>query len=355
MMNVTIVLPSFNPDEKLMFVVKGLLSEGFDDIVIVNDGSDGEHLAPFEEVAEYPQVTLLTHEVNRGKGRALKTAFEYCIQNRPDIEGVVTVDGDNQHLPKDIKACAKALEEKKNHLILGVRDFSGKEVPFKSKYGNTLTKMVFRIFCGLKISDTQTGLRAIPAEYLKLMTEVSGERYEYETQMLLLLKRNHIPYSEVKITTVYIEENATSHFHPVRDSLKIYRVIFKFFLSSGLSFLIDYGIFTLLVCLLADNVDRSARLLLATVTARLISSVCNYVMNRKAVFQSQASVQGSLVKYYVLCVCQTAASYGLVYLFAWLLNLQGFSESLIKIMVDIVLFFISFQIQNKWVFRETGK
>lgn len=351
-MNVTIVLPSLNPDEKLMQVVKGLIAEGFEDIVIVNDGSDEEHQKPFEEAIKYSQVTLLTHEVNKGKGRALKTAFDFCIKNRPHIAGVVTVDGDNQHLPKDIKACAEALTEKQNHVILGVRDFSGKEVPFKSKFGNNLTKIVFRCVCGLKISDTQTGLRAIPAEYLEIMTEVSGERFEYETQMLLALKKNRISYSEVKITTVYIEENATTHFRPIKDSLKIYGVIFKFFLSSGLSALIDYGVFTVLVCLLAANTDRSVRILVATVAARVISSVCNYVMNRKAVFQSKASVNASLVKYYVLCICQMGVSYGLVLLFSGWLNLQGFTESLIKIVVDVMLFFISFQIQKKWVFGE---
>ncbi len=350
-MNVTIILPSFNPDEKLIQVVRGLLDEGFEDIVIVNDGSDEEHMAPFEEAVQYPQVTLLTHEVNKGKGRALKTAFSYCIQNRPKTAGVITVDGDNQHLPKDIKACAQALIEKKNHIILGVRDFSDESVPFKSRYGNTITRMVFRIFCGLKISDTQTGLRGIPAEYLQLMTEVSGERYEYETKVLLAIKENNIPYSEVKITTVYIEENATTHFHPIRDSVKIYGVILKFLFSSGLSALIDYGVFTLLVCLLSENTDRAVRLLIATVAARVISSACNYIMNRKAVFRSQAAVNRSVVRYYILCICQTGVSYGLVLLFTGLLGLQGFLESLIKIAVDVTLFFISFRIQKKWVFQ----
>lgn len=352
-MKVTVILPSYNPDEKLMLVVKGLVEKGFDDIVIVNDGSDEAHREPFLEAVKYPQVTLLNHEVNKGKGRALKTAFTYCMENRPDITGVVTVDGDNQHLPEDIWACAEEMERKKHTLILGVRDFSGDDVPKKSKYGNNLTKFVFRAFCGLKISDTQTGLRAIPTEYLETMTEVSGERYEYETQMLLILKKSHIPYSEVKITTVYIEENATSHFHPIRDSLKIYRVIFKFLLSSGLSFLIDYGIFTLLVCLIADNMNRGERLLIATLTARVISSICNYTMNRKTVFKSKASVKGSLARYYLLCICQTAASYGLVYLLTGLISVQGFLESLVKIVVDVVLFLLSFQIQKRWVFRDT--
>ena len=105
-MKVTAVVPSYEPDEKLIQVVDGLLAEGFDDIVVVNDGSHEGHLQPFAEAAERPGVTVLQHEVNKGKGRAMKTAFAWCVENRPDIDGVVIVDGDNQHRPKDAMAVA---------------------------------------------------------------------------------------------------------------------------------------------------------------------------------------------------------------------------------------------------------
>ena len=107
-MKVTAVVPSYEPDEKLIQVVDGLLAAGFDDIVVVNDGSHEGHLQPFAEAASRPGVTVLTHEVNRGKGRAMKTAFAWCVENRPDIDGVVVVDGDNQHRPKDAMAVAAA-------------------------------------------------------------------------------------------------------------------------------------------------------------------------------------------------------------------------------------------------------
>ena len=144
-MKISVVLPSLNPDENLLMVVDGLIKEGFDDIIIVNDGSAEEHIAPFKQASEYKEVTVLTHEVNRGKGRALKTAFEYCINNRPDIAGVVTVDGDNQHRPQDIKACCEKMKENPKKVILGCRDFSGEEVPWKSRFGNNVTKGVFKI------------------------------------------------------------------------------------------------------------------------------------------------------------------------------------------------------------------
>ena len=228
---VTIVLPSLNPDEKLNKVVDGLLSAGFEDIVLVNDGSDEAHLEPFRQAAAHKEVTLLTHEVNKGKGRALKTAFSYVVDNRKQTAGVITVDGDNQHTVKDIRACAEKMLECKDKVILGCRDFTQDNVPWKSRVGNVSTSLVFRLFCGIKISDTQTGLRAIPYQYLPLMCEVEGERFEYETQMLFAIKKNHIGMEEVKIETVYLEDNASTHFDPIKDSLKIYKIIFKFMMA----------------------------------------------------------------------------------------------------------------------------
>lgn len=349
---VTIVLPSLNPDEKLNKVVDGLLSAGFEDIVLVNDGSDEAHLEPFRQAAAHKEVTLLTHEVNKGKGRALKTAFSYVVDNRKQTAGVITVDGDNQHTVKDIRACAEKMLECKDKVILGCRDFTQDNVPWKSRVGNVSTSLVFRLLCGIKISDTQTGLRAIPYQYLPLMCEVEGERFEYETQMLFAIKKNHIGMEEVKIETVYLEDNASTHFDPIKDSLKIYRIIFKFMISSGTSFLIDYGIYSLLVFLIGGNFSRGLRLFIATFAARAVSSICNYAMNKKAVFKSKASVSRSLIRYYILCVFQTAASYGLVYLLSSLCRAGSFLEIVLKLAVDIVLFIISFQIQHRWVFKE---
>ena len=228
-MNITIIVPSLDPDEKLCQVVEGLLAEGFSDILLVNDGSHADHLRPFETAAAaHPaEVTVLTHEVNRGKGRALKTAFAWCLEHRPDIDGVVTVDGDNQHRPHDVRRCAEAMAAHPDKVWLGVRDFSLPEVPFRSRLGNTLTRNVVRLFCGVSVTDTQTGLRAVARQYLPLMCGIEGERYEYETEMLPALHEAGVEFDEVVIDTVYIDENQTSHFHPLKDSLKIYKIIFR--------------------------------------------------------------------------------------------------------------------------------
>ena len=226
-MNVTIIIPSLDPDEKLNQVVDGLLAEGFRDIVLVNDGSHDDHLAPFRQAGTHPEVTVLTHEVNKGKGRAMKTAFAWCLEHRPDIDGVVTVDGDNQHRPEDVRRCAEAMLEDPGKVWLGVRDFSLEHVPLRSRFGNTVTRTVVKLACGSRITDTQTGLRAIARKHLPLMCRIEGERYEYETQMLLDLHDEKVGIGEVIIDTVYIDENQTSHFNTFRDSWKIYKIIFR--------------------------------------------------------------------------------------------------------------------------------
>lgn len=350
-MKVTIIIPSLNPDQKLIQVVDSLIEKGFEDILLVNDGSDENHMEPFQRIEKIPQCHILHHEVNKGKGRALKTAFAWCEENRPDIDGVITVDGDNQHKADDIFACGLKMVEQKNHLILGVRDFSGEEVPGKSRFGNRITSFVFKSACGLNITDTQTGLRAIPRQYLKIMCGIKGERFEYETNMLLELKSHSIPFTEVKIETVYIEENASTHFHPVWDSLKIYGVIFKFLLGSVMSSIIDLAVFSLLMFILYEYWDKSRAIFAATVGARVVSSLFNYTFNRKAVFGYGSSIRRSLVKYYILCVCQMLVSYGLVYGLTVLLHVGGGLEVLVKLVVDTFLFCISFVIQRAWVFR----
>jgi len=351
--DITIIIPSLNPDEKMMKTLDGILEKGFHKIVVVDDGSDAAHKKPFEYAAE-KGCTVLVHGVNKGKGRALKTAFEYCM-TCPDCIGVITVDGDGQHGADDIYNCGKEMLHYNNQrVILGCRDFGAENVPFKSRYGNNITKFAFRFLCGIKISDTQTGLRAIPAEFLKAMTEYKGERFEYETNMLLEMKTQGIPFSEVKIETIYLDDNASTHFHPWRDSFKIYKIILKYSLSAGASAVIDLLLFYIALHvfeLLGVGTTDTAEwtVVLATVFARVISSLFNYSVNRKVVFRS--SSRNSFIKYYVLCVAQMLLSAALVAGLSSLCMAGKIGKVLIKLIVDTCLFFASFGIQREWVFK----
>ena len=173
---VVAVVPSLSPDEKLPNTVKGLLDAGFRRVIVVDDGSGAEYRHRFEECAAHAGVTLLRHAVNKGKGAAMKTAFSHVLAEMPDCTGVVTVDGDGQHRPEDCRNCSEAML-RDDKIVLGVRDFTLPDVPKRSRRGNHVTSAVFRIFCGMKLSDTQTGFWAIPIDLLPQILEVKGDRY----------------------------------------------------------------------------------------------------------------------------------------------------------------------------------
>ncbi len=352
---ITVIVPSLNPDEKLLKVVKGLEELGFDDIIVVNDGSRKENLSNFPNTDEHPSCTVLTHPQNRGKGAALKTAFEYFLKNKGGREGVVTVDGDNQHLPSDVLACCEKMLET-GDLVLGVRDFSLPHVPKRSRFGNRTTSLVFRLACGMKISDTQTGLRAFPRGILSDMCEIEGDRFEYETNMLLGLRERGIKLSEQKIETVYIEENQTSHFRPIRDSIRVYSLILKFLLSSVIASVLDNVIFFLCHLFLGEGM-----MLLCYIIARTISSVINFIINKKTVFKNSDSIQITLLKYYALAVPMLLISnFGVNFIVESIGGtLVGISASavttVVKILVEFILFLLSFRIQREWVFSSKKK
>lgn len=344
---VVVVIPSLNPDEKLCGTVDGLLGAGFSDIIVIDDGSSEAAKGNFPSENEH--VTVLRHEVNRGKGAALKTAFAYILENRPDALGCVSADGDGQHRPADVAACARELTLHAQDVILGARDFSLPSVPPRSRKGNRITSRVFRLLFGMTLSDTQTGLRAFPRSVLGAMLSVRGDRYEYETNMLIELKRRKIGYREVPIETVYIDENATSHFRPVRDSIRIYGMIVAFLLSSVLSMLVDLTLFTVFNILFAA-LKLPFAYAFAVGGARVISSVFNYTLNRRVVFAS--GDRSSVVRYYILAVCQLALSAAVGQALVCLIpHGAKWIETLFKLAVDLILFFFSFRIQNSWVFR----
>ena len=348
---VAVVLPSYKPDEKLPETVRGLCDAGFTDLCVIDDGGGTDFASVFEEIEKLPQVTVLRHDVNRGKGAALKTAFGWLSENRPDLLGVVTADGDGQHLPADVLACAQEMC-RTDGAVLGCRDFSGSEVPRRSRLGNRITSFVFLAFCGLHIHDTQTGLRAIPARFLPALTQIRGDRYEYETNMLLEAKRIGMPMTEKQITTVYLDDNSRSHFHPFRDSIRIYSLILKYLSSSLCASLTDLVAFYIFLRLFGPHLGLW-RVLVCTVLARLVSGVVNYAINRHIVFSASRFSGNTLLRYFALALPVMACSIGLVTL---LENIFGAEYALvttvIKMIVDTFLFFLTFRIQREWVFRK---
>ncbi len=345
---VPIVIPSYEPDEKLSGLLKKMKETGFRNIVLVDDGSGGEYTHFFDEAQEVYGCRVLHHAVNQGKGRALKTAFNYCLQEFSDMPGVVTADSDGQHSPECILSCVDMLLAHPDALIMGCRCFEGGDVPARSEFGNKCTRIVMKYLTGITVSDTQTGLRGIPRAFMERLLMVKGERFEFETNMLLETKERKVPIVEVPIRTIYIEENKTSHFNPIKDSLKIYMIFGKFLFSSLSSSVVDLALFSMF-CFLAKGMDwgRFSYISVATVFARVLSALYNYSLNLKVVFQSENSVKTTLPRYALLAAVQMALS---AFLVSRLYPLFGGLEVLVKIPVDVLLFFLSFVIQREFVY-----
>ena len=211
---VAAVVPVFDPEPALPGLCRELL-ERFGLVVVVDDGS----VRSRETFDDLPSgVVVLLHETNQGKGAAIKTALLW-LDGKAD--GAVFVDGDGQHAPDDALAVAARMLES-GETVLGVRDLGGEGVPARSRSGNAWMRFFLWLFCGAKVSDTQTGLRAFPARLFGRLAAVRGDRFEYEMRALAMLHRSGERINETGIRTIYVNGNRASHHRPFRDSVRIW-------------------------------------------------------------------------------------------------------------------------------------
>ena len=353
MKQTALVIPSYEPNTRLIELIKTLKNYS-DPIVIVDDGSGEKYQTIFNELTKIrtDKLIILHHEVNKGKGRALKTAFQYILNNLKDSAGCITADSDGQHDYKSIMKVRDSLIQNPDSLIMGVRSFEGNHIPWKSKAGNKITIKVLSFLTGIRVSDTQTGLRGIPLKFMSELIEVPGERFEFETQMLIE-SVDRYPIVEVPIETIYdSKENHQSHFNPFKDSIKIYRILIKQFIkyliSSLSSSAVDIVLFALF-CSLFKNSYPVWYASISTVAARIISAIYNYLINYILVFKSKEKVSKSALRYFILAIIQMLCSTVLVQ--AGVFTFKSM-EVLIKIIVDVFLFFCSYYIQNRFVFKK---
>ncbi len=354
-----ILIPALEPDEKLPAYIHELMDRGFQQIVVVDDGSSEKAQPIFDRIAETPGCHVLHHDVNHGKGVALKTGYRWILDNCPDCCGVITADADGQHTVKDCwNLAVKLCEGDRRALYLGSRDFNLPNIPPRSRMGNRTTSVVFRLLYGQWLPDTQTGLRAFPREDLPFMLNVEGERYEYEMKVLIACAREGIPMIPVTIETIYEDNNASSHFHPIRDSYRIYKVILgsfvKFMGTSLLCVLIDQGLAWLFRDVILQGIagiDHAGIIWGSGLLARVVSSVVNFSLNRSFVFKLKGSQKTAIWRYALLCVAVICVSN----LCVSLLEMVGWNAGIAKIVCDTLLYFVNYQIQNRWVFKEDAK
>ena len=343
-MSHVIIIPAFKPSEDLPAYCAELNNlENLFKIILVNDGSPDSFNRIFDKCSQVDKVHLIHFQHNRGKGAAIKAAVEKTIQyaKKEKIVSIITVDADGQHNLNDVTKLSNEALINPNSLILGVRKFDG-EVPLKSKIGNYLTAKILRVFFALKTEgDSQTGLRAIPMNLSKKIIEAKGQKYEFETEMLLIAKSQNIHILNIPIDTIYIDNNKLSSFRPFKDSLRIYLVLFKYGLSSMIAILCEFLIF------ISFNIFSDFNPFYSNIISRASSIFIHYQLIKIFPFKGRELQNLGSLKYILLAIFNS-------FIVGIFLNFQaeGSNLILIKAFFDSILFFMNFLIINFFIFKK---
>ena len=257
---------------------------------------------------------------------------------------MVCADCDGQHTPTDITRVAAALDEHRQGIVLGARQFTG-DVPAKSRVGNHIARGVYRLLTGQRLQDTQTGLRAYSAAMLAWLQTVEGDHFEYELEVLLAAQRAGVALHEVPIDTVYVDDNHSTHFRPIVDSIRVLGPFLRFSMSSIAAFLIDSATFFTMMAI-------TGRLGMSIVVARVISASANFVTNRRLVFGNGGrSHLASAVRYTSLVAALLAVNYALMRLLTGPIGL-GLAPA--KLLTELSLFLASYNVQRRLVFARVA-
>lgn len=344
MQKAIVLIPALDPNEKLIRLIEELHKLGFCRLIIIDDGSGPDKRQVFSR-AEQEGCIVVHQPQNIGKGAALKTGIRTAIKRYGSGNTYITADCDGQHLPEDILKVAEELERFPNALILGVRDFSAGNVPLRSLIGNRVTAIFFRMTNGITCPDTQTGLRGISAGLEDLALSEEGNRYEYEMNFLSDAARL-VTFKFVPVQTVYEDGNRVSHFRPVLDSVLVYGRFLRFAIASFTGALVDYFLFCLFM--IALPLSQVQQILVAITASRIGSGIVNFLLNRYFSFRSRRMIGQEAVRYGILFLCQMGASAG----FVSILSQAHIPVIVAKLVVDTILFFVSFIIQKNWVFQK---
>lgn len=337
-----VIIPAYQPGKELISIAEQMWECGCR-LIVVDDGSGEEYAEIFDAVSDI--CVILRHPENRGKGAAIKSALTYIEEKREHRDIVGIMDADGQHLPEDMIKLLETAEESAKTLVLGVRNV-GQKMPLRSRLGNEITRSVFHLVSGVRVSDTQTGLRAFGTELIPRLLEIEGGRYEYEMNVLLTLAREKVHIEEVRIKTIYKDEdNSTSHFRTVMDSLRIYKDILKFTFSSMSSFVMDYVLFGLLMLVFPHT---AMWILGGNIIARMVSSYYNYSMNCRYVFRTGREARTAM-EYFSLAGCILAMNNVILEGLTQVLRIPVYPA---KLLTECLLFLISWTVQRRLIFKK---
>lgn len=272
-----VVIPAYQPNEQLVSLVKGLAENKFS-VLVIDDGSSKECATYFEQCRPFAKV--IHSPSNEGKGAALKRGFVAVKQFFEDEEHIITADADGQHRVEDIIRVREKLEAGSD-FVLTVRYLQGK-IPFRSKFGNVLSRMVYTIMTGHYFDDNQSGLRGFHKKHIDWLIRVKGNKYDYEMNMLCFADKQGIKIATLPIKAIYIDGNKSSHFNPVKDTIRIYKRLFSTLWPS----ILGVALWEALAFFISFYTYEQART--AVPTAVMLSTLLSMLLQRVVVFRKFA-------------------------------------------------------------------
>lgn len=290
-----VVIPAYEPDKKLPTLVHKLVDTGFK-VVVVDDGSGENYSKIFAEIKDLADIVTL--ENNCGKGAALKAGFKHIKTNYPKCKHFITCDADGQHKPEDVVRVNNLLH-KGNKFVLTVRKRTGK-IPFRSKFGNDLSKIVYTLLTNRYLSDNQSGLRGFNVCHLDWLIEVEKNNYDYEMNVLYYAAKKGLKITTLEIDAIYIENNASSHFSPVKDTIRIYKSLFYLARGTIISFLLAE-----LIILIFNFIFNNYYIEFTVATAGALSLLSSILLNQYIFFkhiklnEHLTTVVYSIISYFV--------------------------------------------------------
>lgn len=270
-----VLIPAYEPDEQLITLTRRLKEAGLQ-VLVVNDGSGPTYQNIFRQVQA--NATVIELEKNSGKGAALKAGMTYIQDKLPQCEHFMTCDADGQHRVEDVLRVQEQLH-RGDKFVLTVRRFQ-KDMPLRSKIGNSLSRFVYALLSNRYLSDNQSGLRGFHRDHISWLVKVEKDNYDYEMNMLYYAAKKNIPIATVSIEAIYIDNNESSHFNPVLDTLRIYKSLFSLAMGSVIAF----GVVEMLMLILSVTFGYH-RLVIFMPTVAACGYLTEYLLNRFVYFK----------------------------------------------------------------------
>ncbi len=337
-----VIIPMYYENKSTILLCSKLYELGADNIIVVND-SCSPNSSFFNELTSIG-CHLVHLDCNRGKGACIKAGIKFAHNKLYNIDGYITCDADGQHKAEDVMRISRALELRPQNLVLGKRDFKKSKVPLNIRFGNYFSSAYFKVITGKGCRDTQTGLRGIPSSLYDIAVNTAGDRFDFEMNFLTKCADLNVPFYFVNITVDYSVPEK-SNFRLVKDTYLIYRTPLKFATASVSCTAIDLVLFTVFTYLLPSSFAWNVAL--ATLMARIISGAINFCINKKVIFSDSKRAKRQAVRFIILFFCIMCAST----VFVSFLSFLPIPVTLIKAIIDLLLWTVNYNVQRRWVFK----